>query len=114
MKINKKGFTLIEVLIGLGIVGVITIFTLPTLNSASIIRNKSEDNTKIINYSSNLMENLKKNFYEDIKIDYNLPINEKYDYEYNIIENEMTELELKVWRKTDDYEIKLKVLLPRK
>lgn len=111
---RTKGFTFIEVLMGLALLGIIVIFTLPTLGNSIKLRNKSYEDTELINYANKVMENIKGSFYENREIDREFLKDNRYYYDYKLEEKDLILLKLKVGRRDESSkEIKFKLLLPK-
>lgn len=110
-----KGFTFIETLMGLTLLTIIVIFTLPTLGNSVRLRNKTYTDIELLNYANKVMENIKGSIYEDREIDFEFLKDDRFYYDYFFEDKELLLLKIKVGKKSEiNEEIELKVLLPKK
>lgn len=118
MKAKKriKGFTLVECIVGLGILVLIVIFLFPSLSNTLKIEDKISKDKELIQYSKYITENIKSNIYNKKDLKINDEDKSKFNYKYNLRNiGELVKLEISVWRiNYEEEKISYEVLLPKK
>ncbi len=111
---RTKGFTLIECLVGILILGIIAAFTMPSLVKALQLDKLTEDDRDLHYYSKSIVESIKADYYNEKDISITNDLKEEFDFKYNIEEiNGMNKLKVNTWRKDKNKEVRTyEVLLP--
>ena len=109
-----KGFTLIECLVGILILGIIASFIIPSLIGTLKLEKDAENDRNLYYYSKNIVESIKSDYYNNKNIDITNNLKEEFDFKYEIKEiNNMNKLEVHTWRKDNSKEVgTYEVLLP--
>lgn len=113
-KKGSRGFTLLECIVGLAIIGILAAFLLPSLANTLKLEIKTNNDKELINYSKHVMESIKSDIYNEKTINITNDLKEEFKFEYSINETEnLNKLKLDVWRVGNEEDIiSYEVLLP--
>ncbi|WP_243661673.1 type II secretion system protein [Miniphocaeibacter halophilus] len=113
-KKENKGFTLLECIVGLAIIGILAAFLLPSLANALSLEIKTDNDKELISYSKHIMESIKSDIYNEKTIGITNDLKKEFKFEYSINKTEnLNKLKLDVWRVGNEEDIiSYEVLLP--
>ncbi|MDO5717755.1 MAG: type II secretion system protein [Tissierellia bacterium] len=107
---NNRGFTLIEAVVGLSILGIVVIYMLPVIyNTAGNIKDNQSE-IILANQAQMIMENYKSNYFTGEIVEMNL----QEDLNYEITEEDKGELimvSVRVYNESKEF--KLELSLPK-
>lgn len=108
-KSEKSGFTLIETIVALSILGIVVIYLLPAIYINHSKRNDDSNNIKNAYYAQAIIENYKSKHFTGISTELNIPDN--LEYIVNVSEVERFKI-IEVEIKDGENVLKTKLALP--
>ena len=99
---------------GLLIVGIISLFIIPSLISTVKLENLNQEDKELLDYSKNIVESIKSDIYNNKEINITNNLKSEFDYNYEIDDvGDLRKLTVIVWRLNNEEKYnKFDIILP--